>query len=238
MKMLCFPCAGGAATMYRQWSDWFPQCEVWTANYPGRSTLHDQPLAEDISSLLEYFLDELELLGNQPVVLYGHSFGSLIAYLMGQELEKRQKEVAGLLVSSRRSPSLPSRFSFHTMPDHDFKNELKRLGGIPQALAGNEELLEFYLPLIRCDLGLNDQVVAAENQTVNCPVSLYHGESDASVSDNELQAWGQITEGAFEYHVLPGGHFFIQEEASGFKEKLQQKVSELAQQYDDDLILY
>ena len=224
--------------MYRQWSDWFPQCEVWTANYPGRSTLHDQPPAENISALLQYFLDELELLGKQPVVLYGHSFGSLVAFLLAQELEKRRHDVAGLLVSSRRSPSLASRFSFHNLPDNEFKHELQRLGGIPQALAGNEELLEFYLPLIRSDLALNDQVVADENQTVSCSVSLYHGAQDASVTEDELQAWEQITEASFHYQTLPGGHFFIQEEASGFREILQQKISELAGRYDDDLILY
>nr|NIR96325.1 thioesterase [Gammaproteobacteria bacterium] len=44
-RVVCFPCAGGGASMYRSWSELLPEAEVWAANYPGRESLHGMPFS-------------------------------------------------------------------------------------------------------------------------------------------------------------------------------------------------
>ena len=71
LRLVCFPCAGGGASMYRVWAELLPDVEVWAVNYPGRESLHGQPFASNTDELaagvVEHHCDALSTAENIDV---------------------------------------------------------------------------------------------------------------------------------------------------------------------------
>ena len=241
LRLFCFPCAGGAATMYRPWSQWHPDTELWAANYPGRGTLHNLPLAEKVESIVELFLQQKELFNEKPFALYGHSFGALIAFLVAYELERLGLKAEALFVSSRRAPQLPTRFSLTDLSDAQFLFELDKLGGLPTAIRGNQELMDYYLPVIKSDLILNDQVAVDDHQVIDSNIYLFSADGDKVAEAEELNAWKNATNNRFNHAQLSGDHFFIQDSESQFRSRISQHLQQLTgtdAEIDEELIVF
>ena len=241
LRLFCFPCAGGAATMYRPWSQWHSDTELWAANYPGRGTLHNLPLAEEVSTIVELFLQQNELFNEKPFALYGHSFGALIAFLVAYELEQLGLKTEALFVSSRRAPQLPTRFKLTELSDAQFLYELDKLGGLPTAIRGNQELLDYYLPVIKSDLILNDQVTVDDHQVIDSNIYLYSADEDKVAQKEELDAWQGATKSRFSHAQLSGDHFFIQDDESQFKSRISHHLKQLSdanEEIDEELIVF
>jgi surfactin synthase thioesterase subunit len=43
---------------------------------------------------------------------------------------------------------------------------------------------------------------------LHCPVTAVAGTRDPVVSSDQLRRWGEFTDGSFDVHQLPGGHFY------------------------------
>jgi surfactin synthase thioesterase subunit len=46
------------------------------------------------------------------------------------------------------------------------------------------------------------------------PITVFHGEGDELISEEEMRSWCAITSGPFTCHLLPGGHLFVLEDHS------------------------
>ncbi len=231
-RVFCFPSSGGGATLYRAWADWFPDCELWAANYPGRESLHSEPFAETIDQVLAPILAQQDLFEERPFIVYGHSFGALVGFELVNRLQEQGCLANGLCVSARRAPHLPPHKALVDLPEAEFLKELDEMGGIPQALRQNLDMMNFYLPIIRADLRLNDEFQSDSNKRVQCPIYLFSGSQDRITTAEELTAWATSTEDRFEHVELQGGHFFIQEKAAEFSAQLRSVFATL--ETDDD----
>lgn len=237
-RIVCFPCAGGGASMYRRWSEFLPDTEVWAANYPGRETLHGQPFANNVDEILELFLTQKEFFTDKPFVLYGHSFGSLVAYMLAHRLESQGVATLGVCASARRAPHLDSEMKITSLSEGQFLRELERLGGLPDAIRGNQEMMDFYLPVIKADLKLNDDAKSDDDHRISAPIYLYSATDDKVASTEELVAWKYATTSRFEHKVFEGGHFFIQDRASEFLASIRAVLATLTQDDDEELIAF
>lgn len=235
LRLVCFPCAGGGASMYRVWAELLPDVEVWAVNYPGRESLHGQPFASNTDELAAGILENESFLKEKPCVFYGHSFGAFMAFDVAYKLQKRGVSLQALCVSARRSPHLKAQTRISDMPETQFLQELDRLGGLPEVIRANEEMMAFYLPIIKADLRLNDDCVADEGARLQCPLYLYSADEDRAADENELDAWRHCSTGPFQHRVFKGGHFFIQDQVESFLGTLR---TALSQDDDDELIAY
>jgi len=86
---------------------------------------------------------------------------------------------------------------------------LFELGGISDAVVGNEELLALVLPIIRDDFELAEGYEFAVAPQLTCPILVFGGQNDPWVGSEELDAWRWHTTGSFFQHDFPGSHFFI-----------------------------
>jgi medium-chain acyl-[acyl-carrier-protein] hydrolase len=81
--------------------------------------------------------------------------GAAIAYEAAALAEARHLSSAAtslLIVGGRAAPSLPrANEPLHSLPNADFRQRLGEIGGTPQAVLENDELMELLLPLIRSD---------------------------------------------------------------------------------------
>ncbi|RLU00288.1 thioesterase II family protein [Ketobacter sp.] len=237
-RVICFPCAGGGASMYRKWSDFLPDAEVWAANYPGRESLHGMPFSESVADILALFTAQSDFFAGKPFVLYGHSFGAVVAYQLAATLQQAGIRDLGICVSARRAPHLEPELKLADLSEEEFLRELERLGGLPDAIRSNQEMMDFYLPVIKADLALNDEALSDPAQSISTPIYLYSATEDKVANPNELAAWKNATTSRFEHKVFEGGHFFIQDSVTEFMASLRSVLATLTQSDDEELIAF
>ncbi|MDQ2695195.1 MAG: alpha/beta fold hydrolase [Pseudomonadota bacterium] len=216
LRLFCLPYAGGGAYAYRTWAGGLAEhIEVCPVQLPGRENRLGEPayarldpLAAALSQALLPYLD-------RPFALFGHSMGSIIAYELAQRLRAGHGlQPVHLLVSARRAPQLPYLDPpCHPLPDPEFKARLREYNGTPAAVLDHPELMGLLLPLLRRDFELNETYVPSTLAPLDCPVTAFGGEADATVSLAHLDAWRQITRGPFRRRLLPGDHFYLQQHA-------------------------
>src|SRR4051812_34558118 len=148
LRLFCFPYAGGAAHVFRQWPQSLPDfIDVCAVQPPGRgSRLRERPftcldeLVIAATSALIPFMD-------MPYAFFGHSLGALIGFELARRL--RCLGAAGprhLFVSASRAPRLAGeRVITYDLPEPQFIEELRRLRGTPAEVLENEELLRLMM---------------------------------------------------------------------------------------------
>ena len=97
----------------------------------------------------------------------------------------------------------------HTLPDPEFWAEIKRLGGTPDEVLQNAELMELFLPILRADFTLLETYKCQPEPPLACPISAYCGTEDTEVSEEEMASWQEQTSSTFTLKMIPGNHFFI-----------------------------
>jgi medium-chain acyl-[acyl-carrier-protein] hydrolase len=164
------------------------------------------PLVEAITQQLQTWLE-------MPYAVFGHSMGALLAFEWVRRLQRDQYPMpAWLFLSGRRAPDVAGDTNLlHMLPDREFVSELTRIyNGIPQEFLEDAELMEVFLPILRADVSVVESYCFREGQPLDCPITVFAGMEDASVSWNQLLAWKQQTRRRFAMQILPGGHFYPQ----------------------------
>ncbi|MFJ7201241.1 MULTISPECIES: thioesterase II family protein [unclassified Streptomyces] len=210
-QLLCFPHAGGSASGYIPLAtEVTGTVEALVVQYPGRHDRFAEPFAERFGVVVDAVLASLPPSGGRPLLLFGHSMGALLAFETAQRLAAEGREPAALFVSGSEGPSLPRRSRLPESPsDDDLIREMRLLSGTDEELLTHPEILELALPPLRADYAMLSARTYVPGPPLHCPVVALTGDSDPRVSVEGAQAWEREAEGPFERHVLPGGHFFL-----------------------------
>ncbi|MEU2133688.1 alpha/beta fold hydrolase [Streptomyces sp. NPDC018352] len=210
-QLLCFPHAGGSASAYVPLSTQVAGvAEALVVQYPGRHDRIAEPFAERFGDVVHAVLASLPASGGRPLLLFGHSMGALLAYETARRLAAVGREPAALFVSGSEAPSLPRRVRLPEQPgDDDLIREMRLLSGTDEELLAQPEILELALPPLRADYAMLSRRVHVPGPPLRCPVVALTGDNDPRVDVDAVQVWERETEGPFERHVLPGGHFFL-----------------------------
>jgi medium-chain acyl-[acyl-carrier-protein] hydrolase len=180
---------------------------------PGRETRLSEPLFTRMEPLLDAMDRELRPWLDIPYAVFGHSMGALLAFEWARRLRRNGYLMpACLFLSGRRAPDLPGDTGLlHPLPDREFVQELtRRYDGIPPEFLGDAALMEVFLPILRADIAVVESYRFQEDEPLDCPITVFSGMNDASVSWDELLAWKRHTSRRFAMQVLPGGHFYPQ----------------------------
>jgi len=211
IRLFCFPSAGGGATMFRTWVDALPRwIEVCPVQLPGReSRLGERPF-ERLTALVPALVEALDPWLSTPFALFGHSVGALIAFALARELRARGKAApTQLFVSGRQAPHLRFRDPLHPLPKPLLLAKVRRMGGTPEMVLREPELMEIFLPILRADIAVNEAEAIAAEAPLDCPILALGGQEDERANRAELEAWREHTRGAFAVEMFPGGHFFV-----------------------------
>jgi medium-chain acyl-[acyl-carrier-protein] hydrolase len=212
LRLFCFPYAGGAASVFRNWSEGLPaDIEVCPIQFPGRGTRLMEPPFSRLSLLVEALAVALIPLLDRPFAFFGHSLGSLVSFELARRLRtNHQTSPARLIVSAGPAPQIPHRGQpIHNLPENEFSAELRRLNGTPDDLLNNQELMDIVLPSLRADFALYESYRYSSEPPLNCPISTFGGMRDEKVSHRDLEAWRDQTNGSFSIRMFPGDHFFL-----------------------------
>ena len=222
--MFCLPYAGSGAAAYRPWLGQLPaNVELNLVQLPGRETrLREAPytrlaaLVDDLGSAIEAVLD-------RPYAIFGHSMGALISFELVRELRRRGAPMPlSLFVSGRRAPQLPDpELPLHELPDDRFVTEMeRRYNGIPQIIRDDAELMQLFLPTLRADFEVIETYSYVDESPLACPIVALGGQHDSQASSAELLAWQAQTSAGFSMHLLPGDHFYLQQQRAALIDEI------------------
>jgi medium-chain acyl-[acyl-carrier-protein] hydrolase len=228
LRLLCFPYAGGGATAFRTWPDELPAgVELLAIEPPGRETRAKEPLVHQLASYVTQLADAIGPQLDAPFAIFGHSLGALVGFAFARELRRRGLPApVQLFMSGRRAPQIEDVQGIHALPDPEFTAWLRRLGGIPDAVFQEPELLAYFFPILRADLEVNAATIAA-GEPLDCPITAMRGVADDRVTAEQLDGWQAQTRAAFDREVFPGGHFFIQTARPAVLGSLAQRLARL-----------
>jgi surfactin synthase thioesterase subunit len=213
LQMVCVPYAGGSSSVFRSWTAALPPgVELLCVDLPGHGRRFTEPLHTRMAEIVPALADDIQAVRSGSLCLFGHSLGGLIAYETARELTARGHGPDHLFVSAVRPPNRRVTRALHTLDDASMLAGLTRLGGIPDVVLADEELVEAFLPILRADLTLRETYLPTDGPTLECLLTVFAGASDVSVPPAELPDWAECTRGGFDSVTVPGGHFFLHDD--------------------------
>jgi medium-chain acyl-[acyl-carrier-protein] hydrolase len=210
VRLFCFPYAGAGASAYYRWSrDLAPEIAVHAIQLPGREGRLTEPLLSNAGEIVREILAAIEPFLDRPYAFFGHSMGTVLAFETARQLHAHPP--VRLFVSGREAPHLPHRGTpIHTLPDAEFLAEtVRRYDGIPSAILAEPDLVKLFVPILRSDLKSIETYGYVGGPRLSSGITVLHGMDDRGTPE-EMRAWGNHTDGEFDYREIPGGHFFIQ----------------------------
>jgi surfactin synthase thioesterase subunit len=185
---------------------------VLAIDYPGRGARAMEPLASSLDELAQEVAGALSRGRHRHLVLFGHSFGAVLAFEVAQRLGPTTA-VECFVASSCISPFALAAMErhVHELSDDDFTGLLRKHGGVPPELQDEPELLEYIVPIVRHDTRLGEQHQPVVGSRISAPIIAVGGDTDATVSAEDLGAWADCTTSTCEIRFLQGGHFHVVE---------------------------
>lgn len=205
-SIICFPPAGGGASMFYLWLGFLPEdIELYLVQPPGREERQAEPPWWTATTAVDAVAAALAADGGRPSVVFGHSLGALVAALL---VAKHGAALGGphLVVSSAAPP--PSWAAAGVAEEFDIRtvqSAIERVSGLSGSqLASLSEQLR--TPLERrwqADLSVQ-QTIQAPPARLPVAVTVWGAESD-EVSADELRAWERLAPG-HDFRLWPGRH--------------------------------
>lgn len=211
-RLLCFPYAGGAASIYRDWGNKLPSSiEVHAVQLPGHGNRLSEPLFKRVQPLVQSMAEELKPYLEGSYAFFGHSMGAIISFELAHLLRSQQKPgPAHLFLSGRPCPHLiteePPTFD---LPEPEFIEELRLMQGTPNEVLEHPELMSVLGPILRADLEICQTYEYEPRPPLDCPITVFGGLQDIDVSREQLEGWRDYTTSPVAVRMFPGNHFFL-----------------------------
>lgn len=237
VRLFCFPFAGGAASLFRDWSARLPaDIAVFSLQLPGRENrIREAPhrampdVVDDIVAKLEPWLDE-------PLIFFGYSLGALIAFETARELRRRGRPLPRrLFIASSAAPHCRTqrRIPIHRLPFDQLIHEIRRTGGTPEQVLRDRKVMETVLPMIRADFEVLETYRYEAEAPLSLPITAYGGLEDPEVPAEHIAEWGIETATRFQMQFFPGWHFILKTATDRILADLAREASWLAERNDD-----
>ena len=183
--------------------------DVELLELPGRGKRTIEPLLYTREEAVADLLQQIRRLRkNVPYFIYGHSMGAELGFIITKELELLNDPATCFIPTGNAGPNIHKREKLADLPDHEFFDKLKELGGISELVLQDKELMELFGPILRADFGLLENAEETLiDYKINTPVYAIMGSEENYTI--EIENWKKYTTGNFEFKIMPGNHFFI-----------------------------
>ncbi len=225
-----FPFAAGSRYSYHplvqtspDWLRWIP------LDYAGRGRRLFEPPMTVLTDIVTDLKTQILARPKTSFAFYGHSMGSLVAYLVTVELMREQQPLPQhLFLSGRSGACIPERQRHALQMSRDeMVAELQRMDGDLSLLLRNPKQFDRYEQVLRADMAALDsyQYVSISPDQLPMPATVFVGSADTCTPE-QAQLWQQEFREPVAVHVLAGGHFFIDSQAEAM---IQIMTSDLCQ---------
>lgn len=212
MKLFCLPYAGGGSSTYYEWKKYLDNLiKLYAVELSGRGKRYDESLYDNLEEALQDIYNEIKDDLVSDYAFFGHSMGALLAYeLYFKVLEHNRKGPRHIFLSGFQAPNMPSRSATtYNLPTLKFIESMRSLGGTPEEVLKNNDLLRICLPILRSDLKLVETYQYVEKSSkLDCDISVLYGTGDL-ITVSDLLPWKEQTNKSCKMYEYEGNHFFI-----------------------------
>lgn len=210
-RLVCFPHAGGSASYYFSLSERLaPGVETLALQYPGRQDRSSEPALRSLADLADRSFEALaDWPDDRPLVLFGHSLGSVLAFEVAVRLQAAGRTPARVVVSGYPAPSVLRGGDIHRRGDAGIIEELRTVGGTDPVWLENAEFMASVLPALRADYTAIETHPRQAGVRLDAPLTMLVGDDDPHTTVDEARAWADHTTAGFDLRVFPGGHFYL-----------------------------
>lgn len=226
-KLICIPFAGGNRYSFLKLKPHLTESiDFVTVELPGRGNRMMEPLLYNLDEMVDDLARKIAPHLQGDYMIYGHSMGAALGNLLIHRFHKMGEKLPLHFIATGRSAPRYQQYDrlLHLLSDQDFKLALKQLGGLPEQVLANDEIMEFFLPVIRADIQALETSRYQIAGTHPVPMTAIAGTGEA-ISDQQLQGWKEETNGDFEGLRLEGNHFFILDHLPWIAQKLAAIIS-------------
>ncbi|KAK7486199.1 hypothetical protein BaRGS_00022522 [Batillaria attramentaria] len=196
-RLFCFPWAGGGSNFFANWGrELPPNIEAFGITLAGReSRFAEKPCSSSQETVAEIASTIATDYGDKPLILFGHSMGALLSFETAVLLKSVYgKEPQHMYLSGVSAPHTESRRKdsrdLSKVTDKEFQELLKELGGTPPEIIENEELFKLFLPALKADYTMVNQIMydlPDGPPPLSCPFTFFDGAED---NDHDYEALG------------------------------------------------
>lgn len=216
--VLCFPQAGAGCGQFRPWQkrvgDGYTVAGV---QLPGREHRFVEPAATSISDVVGSISDAIvsAVPADVPLLFFGYSFGGLLAYEVTRELTRRRDQGGDrpdrpdvLVVAACRPPHMWVVAGKQAIDGDDESLEQLLADSGLVAADLDEDSYALALDLLRKDAELSASYDAEDQPPVACPLAVWGGEGDRTVTSEQLRGWHEYAGSRLSTRTFAGGHAF------------------------------
>jgi len=210
MNIYCIPFAGGSSYSYKGLSERLhPSLKAVTLELPGRGLRFSETLLPSAEALADDLFRQVKSGLDEPYALYGHSLGSLLAYLLAGRISAAGlAKPLHLFLSGCEAPSTAPRKTRHLLPKEEFREVIRRFGGCSPEVLANEELMDIFEPILRSDFKAYETYTHDVGAILDVPVSIFIGDEE-ELTVEDVMKWQSETRSSVSVETFEGDHFFI-----------------------------
>jgi len=229
LKLFCFHHAGGSARVFTPWknylNDFIELCPIELSGRGSRmNELFYQTFEEGLNDVFQVILKEV---GDSPYALFGHSMGGMMVYELCHRIQKidfRNPEHIYFSGMKAPGPSITAKKSEGRISDTWIEEKIFQLGGMPEELMHNKEILKLFMPILRSDFHMLETHQYNElDEKLNTDITILNGVSDDIVT-NDSAKWQAVTSKKLNIYTFEGGHFFINDHVKMIVEIINQTL--------------
>ncbi len=214
IRLVCAHHAGGSAQYFENWLSALPDyIEMMGVNLPGRASRRNEPLVQDIGSVVDAICADLTPCFDRPYAMFGDSIGALVCFEVIRELRRRGEPLPLRLFASGMvaphivwwNPEAP----LHQMEDEAlFEGLVRDAGMLDEATLSDADLREVMTPVLRADLQIAETYQFKQEPPLELPITASRGDADILLIPEQLQGWSEHTSKSFEHLTFAGAHFY------------------------------
>lgn len=211
MRLICFPYAGGSASVYSTWPENLPpEIEVCAIQPPGRLARINEPLPQSVDEMATAIISALKPYLDKPFATFGHCLGAIVMFEVVQRLASEQWIYPLQIFASGAPP--PKQYLLPNIVDRsddEFLGLLRAIGLTEQDVLNDQDLMRALLPMVRSDFQVAANYKYTAPAPLDIPIMTFAGDVDAFAPPLVVEGWRHETSAHFSKHNYSGGHYFL-----------------------------
>lgn len=211
VNLFCLPFSGGNIYSYRALAPCLAEfITLRPIELPGHGIRLKAPLLTNLPAMVTDAWQQIQARLPPPYAIYGHSLGALLGYLLCRRIiEEQRPRPLHLFVSGHQGPFVPNKMEkLHLLPTAEFIAKVQAYGGLPDVVAGDQDLMALFIPILRADFQAIAEHGYEKEAPLDIPITVMIGAEEHVTRDDAL-AWQAATTHEIAFAQFPGNHFFI-----------------------------
>lgn len=225
-RIYMLPFAGGNAGMFANWADEFPDLAVVGVQYPGRGSRFMEPCVDDAQTMADQLAQSIENEPDHYFFIFGYSMGAILAFETLVALKPSIRQLClGLFVAARAAPGYEHHIEpLNTLDNEHFIKKLRSMGGAPDEVLADKDLMEVLMPMLRADFRLSERYQLIHNTVLPISITALYGDNDPYANYEATKGWSRHSSREYKHIKFVGGHFFINDSGDLLKSVVRETI--------------